>query len=287
VDVLAVSNRPGADEAGPLETPRCIPHSRGMPAGVVEDVLVCPWNEPQILRNFLDRHGPDVAAVIAEPIVANNACIMPQPGYLELLREECTRRGIVLIFDEIVTGFRVAPGGAQQLFGVESDLTVYSKALGSGLPISAFAGRKAIMELIAANRIKHGGTYNGNPLCAAAALHTLRILADPAVQDRIKKTGQALMEAIERAARDCRVPCIVQGMGSMFQVVFRDSRPVHYRDLYSADMRRYGAFHNALLGLGIHFNSAPLACWFVSAAHDAQDVELTAAAIRTAMKTIA
>ena len=287
VDVLAVSNRPDAAEAGPLEAPRSVPHSRGTPAGVVQDVLIAPWNQPKILRELLDRHKDEVAAVIAEPIVANNACIMPQPGYLELLREECARRGIVLVFDEIVTGFRVAPGGAQELFGVESDLTVFSKALGSGMPISAFAGKRLIMDLVASNRIKHGGTYNGNPLCAASALHTLRVLSDRAVQDRIRRAGETIMEALRRAARDCRVPCVVQGMGSMFQVVFMDEPPVQYRDLFKADMTRYDAFRSALLERGIHCNNAPLACWFVSAAHEEGDVELTVEAIGAAMRSIA
>jgi glutamate-1-semialdehyde 2,1-aminomutase len=287
VDVLAISNRPGAEEAGPVEAPHSVPHSRGIPASIAKDVLICPWNEPKILKNLLDRHGAEIAGVIAEPIVANNACIMPQPGYLELLREECTRRGIVLIFDEIVTGFRVAPGGAQELFGVDADLTVYSKAIGSGMPISAFVGKRSIMELVAANRIKHGGTYNGNPICAAAALFTLRTLADRAVQDRIRRHGEAVMEALRRAARDAHVPCIIQGLGSMFQIVFAEVPPVHYRDLYRADMKRYEAFRNALLVRGIHCNTSPLACWFVSAAHTDDDLEQTTAAIETSMKTVA
>lgn len=287
VDVLAISNRPAAGEAGPLESPQSVPHSPGVPSGVVGDVLICPWNEPRILNDILARHSGEIAAVIAEPLVANNACIMPQPGYLEFLRDQCTRRGIVLIFDEIVTGFRVAPGGAQEYFGVESDLTVFSKAIGAGMPISAFAGKRPIMELVAANRVKHGGTYNGNPICAAAALHTLRTLADRSVQDRIRDHGLGVMQAIERAARDYHVPCVVQGVGSMFQVVFMAERPVHYRDLYKADLKRYDGFRNALLSRGIHCNSSPLACWFISAAHNSDDLELTAAAVQAAMQTVA
>ncbi len=286
-DVLAISNRPSPDEAGPLEAPHSIPHSPGLPQGVVNDVVICPWNEPDILKAILDQHDGQFAAVIAEPIVANNACIMPRPGYLEFLRQQCTRRGIVLIFDEIVTGFRTAPGGAQQLFGVDADLSVFSKALGGGLPISAFAGKRNIMDLIGANRVKHGGTYNGNPLCAAAALHTLHTLAAPAVLDRIRRAGEAVSEAIRRAARDCRVPVVVQGLGSMFQVLFTDRAPVHYRDLKLADAKRYAAFRYALLQRGVHCNETPFACWFVSAAHGPEDVDLTVAAVAAAMKSIA
>src|SRR4051794_30195371 len=144
VDVLAVSNRPTIEEAGDVEAPKSAAHSRGTPSGVVQDVIICPWNEPAILKSILDQHKGEIAAVIAEPIVANNACIMPTEGYLEMLREECSRRGIVLIYDEIVTGFRVAVGGAQELFGVQPDIAVFSKALGGGLPTSAFAGRRDI-----------------------------------------------------------------------------------------------------------------------------------------------
>jgi glutamate-1-semialdehyde 2,1-aminomutase len=288
VDVLAISNRPSIEEAGSLEEPRVVPHSKGIPSGVVEDVVICPWNRPDILRGTLDRVGPQLAAVIAEPIVANNACIMPAPGYLELLREECSRRGIALIFDEIVTGFRVAPGGAQELFGVEADLTVFSKALGGGTPISMFGGKHAYMDPIAANRVKHGGTYNANPLCSAAALHTLRELAQAPVRERMDAHGRLVMEAIRRSARDHRVPCLVQGLGPMFQVVFTSDgrRPVHYRDLQGADVARYGAFRRALLEQGIHINSSYLACWFVSAAHTEDDAELTALAIDKAMQAV-
>jgi glutamate-1-semialdehyde 2,1-aminomutase len=288
VDVLAVSNRPALAEAGAFEAPNSQAHSRGTPAGVVGDVIICPWNEPAILRAILDRHEGELAAVVAEPIVANNACVMPEPGYLELLREECTRRGIVLIYDEIVTGFRVATGGAQELFGVAPDLSVFSKALGGGLPISAFGGTRRIMDAVAANTVKHGGTYNGNPLCAAAALHTLRVLADNDVRARMNNVGEAIIDGIRRSAADCGVPCVVQGLGTMFQVIFGLTKsPRHYREVLPANTKRYAAFQTALLRSGLHVNSSGLACWFVSAAHDADDVRITIAAIDAAMRSVA
>jgi glutamate-1-semialdehyde 2,1-aminomutase len=288
VDVLAVSNRPSIEQAGSLNNPHSQPHSRGIPSGVVEDVIICPWNEPEILRAILDQHGQELAAVIAEPIVANNACIMPRDGYLETLRDECSRRGILLIFDEIVTGFRIAPGGAQEYFGVSPDIAVFSKALGGGFPISAFAGTKPIMDPVAANTVKHGGTYNGNPLCAAAALHTLRMLNDPATQIRIARHGEALMHSIRRSARDHGVDCIVQGVGSMFQVVFGATEPLgHYRDLLNTDAPRYAAFRHALLEQGLQINASGYACWFISAAHTDEDLELAAAAIDQSMRHIA
>lgn len=289
VDVLAVSNRPDAQQAGPLEQPNSQPHSRGIPSGVVEDVVICPWNRPDLLRAILDREQGQIAAVIAEPIVANNACIMPQEGYLETLRKECTQRGIVLIFDEIVTGFRVAPGGAQQLFGVEPDIAVFSKALGGGLPLSAFAGRREIMKHIAENTVKHGGTYNGNPLCASASRAVLEMIAYRPVLDNMDKRGRQIMTAIERAAADHHIPCVVQGTGAMFQVVFTDrGEPLrHYRDLLAADHSRHRQFRHALLRRGLLMNESSTACWFISASHTQDDIDATVEAIESAFAEMA
>ncbi|GAA2040904.1 hypothetical protein GCM10009757_02910 [Streptomyces cheonanensis] len=175
-NTLAVSNRPTPEQAGPAAAPRSVPHSPGIPPGVVDDVVVCPWNDPDALRTVLAAHRGRLAAVICEPIVANNACTMPAPGCLELLRELCTAYGVPLIFDEVCTGFRTGPGGAQGLYQVVPDLAVFAKALGGGVPIAAFAGRRALMEPLAEGRVKHGGTYNASPLCATAALTTLRAL---------------------------------------------------------------------------------------------------------------
>jgi glutamate-1-semialdehyde 2,1-aminomutase len=285
VDVLAVSNRPDIKSAGPADAPASLAHSLGMPSGVLQDVIIAPWNDIVALRQILDRHADQFAAIVAEPIVANNACIMPQPGYLQALRDECDRRKIVLIYDEIVTGFRTAPGGAQDLFGVVPDIAVFSKALGGGLPLAAFAGRRDIMEMVAANTVKHGGTYNGNPLCAAAALYTLRQLSDPAVHKRIDDAGIGIMEAIQKTARDRGITCIVQGEPSMFQVVFNDSgkAPLNYRELQTADTRRHAQFRQNLLERGVHSNSSGLACWFISAAHTPEDTAIAVAAIEESM----
>jgi glutamate-1-semialdehyde 2,1-aminomutase len=285
VDVLAVSNRPSLEQAGPAEAPHSVAHSLGTPVGVVGDVVIAPWNDINLLRQILDRHSDEFAAIVAEPIVANNACIMPAPGYLPALREECDRRKIILIYDEIVTGFRTSPGGAQDLFDVVPDIAVYSKALGGGLPLSAFAGRRDIMEMVAANTVKHGGTYNGNPLCAASALYTLRQLNDPAVRARIDTAGRAIMESITRDAHDRGIPAVVQGEPSMFQVVFNadGKAPRNYRELQSADTKRYARFRQSLLERGIHSNSSGLACWFISSAHTPQDTAVTIAAIEESM----
>jgi glutamate-1-semialdehyde 2,1-aminomutase len=254
---------------------------------VVQDVIICPWNEPEILKQILREHEGKIAAIIAEPLVANNACIEPRPGYLELLRSECDRRGIVLIYDEIVTGFRVARGGAQELLGVEPDVAVYSKALGGGLPMSALAGRRRFMEQFATGQARHGGTYNGSPLCAAASLHTLQRLATKGTLERMRDYGQRLIECIRRGAADRDVPCVVQGVGSMFQVLFGVTEPLrHYRDLERVDARRYAKFRIELLRHGVHINHSGTACWFVSTAHNSEDGEITMAAIEQAMDAV-
>lgn len=288
VDVLAVSNRPSVEQAGPEESPKSVAHSVGIPSTVVEDVVIAPWNDVAVLRQILSRHEGQFAAIIAEPVVANNACTMPAEGFLQVLREECTKRGIVLIFDEIVTGFRLAAGGAQEFFGVTPDVAVYSKAVGGGFPISAFAGSKAVMTPVAENVVKHGGTYNGNPVSAAAALQTLRVLERPETLKRMRAAGEGLMEEIRRSAKDFGVKCVVQGAGSMFQVVFGVDRETRqYRDLHAADTKRYAAFRDSLLMQGIHTNSSGLACIFTSAAHTADDMALAVAAVRKAMRAAA
>ncbi len=286
-DLLAVSNRPALEKAGKFNEPESVPHSKGIPAGVVKDVIVCPWNEPLILKKILNRYDGLIAAVIAEPLVANNACIMPIPGYLELLREECSRRGIILIFDEIVTGFRLAPGGAQEYFGIDCDIAVFSKAIGGGMPISAFAGKREFMEPIAKNTVKHGGTYNGNPICSVSALETLRLASENNFYSRMYGSGNAIIEAIRREAEDNHVKCIVQGVGPMFQVIFTDREKItNYRQLFGADNSKFGVFRDTLLELGILINSSYSACWFVSSVHNNEDIEIAMRAIRKAMRKI-
>jgi glutamate-1-semialdehyde 2,1-aminomutase len=287
-DTLAISNRPTAAQAGGYDAPHAVPHSPGIPSGVVDDVIICPWNDPAALRAVLDAHRGELAAVICEPIVANNACTMPAPGYLDLLREECTARGIVLVFDEVCTGFRTGPGGAQELFGVVPDIAVYSKALGGGLPIAAFAGQRHVMEPLASGQVKHGGTYNASPLCATAALTTLRRLSRPEVTKRIDENGRQLMEAIRRAAHDRGIPCAVQGVGAMFQVVFTpDGAPTRqYRDLLTTDQARYDAFRHELLKRGIHTNAYGMACWFVAATVTDDELATTCQAVTAAIATL-
>ena len=286
-DQLAVSNRPSLEEAGDFETPASRPHSKGIPGGVVDDVIICPWNEPEIFKNILKKYDGQIAAIIAETLVANNACIMPKVGYLELLKTESEKRGIILIFDEIVTGFRIAPGGVQEVYGIIPDLAVYSKAIGGGMPISAFAGKRDIMEPISKNTVKHGGTYNGNPVCAIVALETLKGVDEKGALTKAYNISNEIMEIIRFEAKQSNINCIVQGLGPMFQVVFTDRKEItNYRHLFDVDSLKFGLFRDTLLENGIHINSSYSACWFVSTVHTEEDVNIAKKAIHAGMKKI-
>jgi glutamate-1-semialdehyde 2,1-aminomutase len=286
-DVLAVSTRPSEKNVGPFDSPNRDVMTLGIPSAVSNDVLVLPWNDRSILTAAMNRHKDRLAAIITEPIAANNACTMPTKGFLEFLQSECQNRGIVLIFDEVCTGFRVAPGGAQGLYGVRPDLSIFSKALGGGLPISAFGGSKAIMELVASDKVRHGGTYNGNSLCTAGSLAVLRELRDKSIQFRIKSHGSLIMHSLVTSARDHEIPCVVQGIPSMFQIVFGLTKPTQqYRQLLHADAKLYTLFREALLENGVHITPSHLAYWTVSASHTNEDAETTKFAIASAMKRV-
>ena len=292
-DELSISSKPSVETIGIVESPNSVPNSLGVSESSLKDVVVAPWNDFDILTNILDSYeingNSQFAAIICEPVVANNSCIMPKPNYLEFIREECNKRNIILIFDEVVTGFRLAAGGAQQCFNVIPDLTIFSKALGGGFPISAFCGKHEIMTLVGNNTVKQGGTYNSNPLCTAAALATLRSIEKPETLKHIHESGNMLSEAAKKAAIDFSVPIIVHNAGGIFQIIFTDREaPIYnYRDvLHSADKNKYEIFVQSLLDQGIYANPNGNACWFTSSAHNQDDIHRTCEAIRTSIKKV-
>ncbi|MEU8270615.1 aspartate aminotransferase family protein [Sphaerisporangium sp. NPDC049002] len=276
-DNVLWSVAPDLSSAGPPEAPVPVPGS----AGQIPDpnVSVLPWNDAGALRERLA--SGDVAAVIMEPVMFNNAGILPVPGYLEAVREACDAAGTVLIFDEVITGFRVAPGGAQQLLGVLPDLTILGKALASGFPVAAVVGRRRYMNLIADRRVLHGGTYNTQSVAMAATLATLTEIRNGTPYRRIDPTGTRLMAGLSKEFADAGVDARIVGYPAVFQVRFGTVRPRDYREAQQADNARYADFAAALLRHGVRV--LPRGTWFVSAAHEDSHVDATLDAVRAVL----
>ena len=245
----------------------------GQPASVLDQVVVLPWNDLEVVREAL-RRDPEIAAVVTEPIMCNNSCILPEPGFLEGLRELCTQHGVVLIFDEVITGFRVALGGAQELLGVQADLSIYGKAMASGFPLSLVAGRRAFMECLADGRVIHAGTMNANIPVLAASLASVEILNRERneLYPRITRLGRRLMDGLQTRARARGLPLLVQGLGPVFHTGFSSRESIrNFRQCAGYDAGLMDEFAYGLLRRGVRIIGRGL--WFVSAALSEEDVD--------------
>ncbi|MBO4210135.1 aspartate aminotransferase family protein, partial [Micromonospora echinofusca] len=276
-DNVLWSVAPDPATAGPATDPVPVPGSAGQLAG--PGVAVLPWNDIDLLRARLV--GRDVAAVIMEPVMFNNAGILPEPGYLAAVRELCDATGTVLIFDEVITGFRVGPGGAQGLLDVVPDLTVLGKAIANGFPVAALVGRRRYMDLLATGTVLHGGTYNTQSVAMAATLATLTEISSGRPYQQIAATGGRLMAGLREAFADAGVPVEIVGYPAVFQVRFGEVRPRDYRQALAADRARYADFAHALLRHGVRV--LPRGTWFVSTAHDECHIDATLAAVRAVL----
>ncbi len=284
MDSVLISHHPRAEEIGPLETPQAVPESRGQVPNAVENVLVAPWNRLEIVERLFEQRGREIAAVILEPVLCNSGCLLPQPGYLQGLRQLAHRYGALLIFDEIITGFRMALAGAQGVYGVTPDLATFGKALAGGPPLSAVAGRREIMELISDGAVAFGGTFNGNPISLACARATLGELERDggAALARANRLGAALMEGIREAARRRGVPLQVSGFGAAFALHFTERSELRdYRDTLADDRAKLAVFLLRALEKGVY--ALPDGRMYVSAAHTEEDVSLTLTALDTAL----
>jgi len=284
LDTIYVGDRP--EEEGPVAP--ALPGSRGQPPHALDDVLVLPWNNAQAVEAAAHRHHGQIAAVILEPILCNTGVIAPKPGYLEAIRAWCDREGAVLIFDEVITGFRVALGGAQSLLGVRPDLTVFGKAVANGFPLSAVGGRRDLMDLLASGGVLHGGTYNGNPPAMAAARATLDALAAAggAVFAPMTATGRALMDGLRRAGAEAGVPVLVQGPGPVFQMWITSLPSIDDpRTAKTAGAAAYAQFAAAMLQRGVRV--IPGGRWYLCAAHTDAHVARTLEAARGALAEVA
>jgi glutamate-1-semialdehyde 2,1-aminomutase len=244
--------------------------SIGVPTGASRDTVVCPYNDIEAAAAAVQRYGEGLAAVIVEPVAGNMGVVPPAAGFLEGLRALCDASGALLVFDEVISGFRVARGGAQELYGVQPDLTVLGKIAGGGLPLAAFGGRADVLdELAPAGPIFHAGTLSGNPLATAAALTVLRRLRDHDVYARLEETAAALEEGLRHE------DVTVQRVGSMLTVFFRRDPVRNLVDAQAADGARYGAFFRHLLAREIYVAPSPFEALFVSTAHGPPEVERT------------
>ena len=283
LDNVLWSIAPTPDQFGPETSPTPIPASAGqdLPAGQHTEVL--PWNNLSILETRL-RRG-DVAAVIMEPAMCNTSAIAPAQGYLEGVRKVCSETETILIFDEIITGFRLAPGGAQQRLGVIPDLATFGKAIANGFPVSALAGRRDLMEQMATGGVLHGGSYNALPAAMAAVVATLNELNRPETSNYLEEQGKKLMTGIKDALADADVEAQVQGFPQIFHVALGTSTPFsNYRDSLAADKARYVNFTTALLSHGVR--ALERGAWFLSTAHDDAAIDETIAGVAAAAKEV-
>ena len=286
MDSVLLSYHSSAEELGPPDHPRVALGSQGQVANAAENVLVAPWNDLPFLEELFARQGRSVAAVITEPVLCNSGSLMPEPGYLEGLRSLARASGALLVFDEIITGFRIGPGGAQSHFGVIPDLATFGKAMGGGLALSAIAGRKDIIDLIPDGRVVFGGTFNGNPLSLRAAQVTLEELSrdDGALLRQANQLGQTLMKGLCGAAKECGVPLMTTGFGAAFSLHFCSLRQMRsYRDFLAADRQMLGWFLGGMLDQGIFM--LPDGRVYVSAAHTPREIEETIRAARQVFLT--
>jgi glutamate-1-semialdehyde 2,1-aminomutase len=260
------------------------PSSGGVPADLAKHTLVLDYNNAQQLHDAFAKHGDKVACVIVEPVAGNMNLIAPQPEFLKTMRELCTRHGAVLIFDEVMTGFRVGLGSAQGLFGITPDLSTFGKVIGGGMPLGAFGGRRDIMEKIAPlGPVYQAGTLSGNPLSVAAGLATLALIQQPGFYADLASKTQRLCEGLTAAARSKGIKFSAQSVGGMFGVYFRASPPGSYAEVMECDKEAFNRFFHALLEKGIYLAPSAFEAGFVSAAHSAADIAATIAAAESCL----
>jgi glutamate-1-semialdehyde 2,1-aminomutase len=264
-----------------------IPGSPGVPEGTVRDTLVAPYNDLAAVEEAVAAHGSDLAAVIVEPVAGNMGCVPPRDGYLLELREITKRAGAVLIFDEVITGFRLAPGGAQKVYGVLPDLTCLGKILGGGLPAAAYGGRAEIMDCVAPlGPVYQAGTLSGNPLAMAAGCATLDQLTRPENYERLDALAARLQAGLAGAAAEAGVALTVNRVGSMLTPFFHAGPVTDYQSAKACDTARFGRFFHAMLERGVYLPPAQFEAAFVSLAHTEADIDATIQAAGAGLREI-
>ena len=265
-----------------------VPSSPGVPAGLAEHTITLPFNDAAAIRTVFAELGDQIACVIVEPIAGNMNMIPPVPGFLEALRDECTNSGAILIFDEVMTGFRVAKGGAQSVFGIKPDLTTLGKIVGGGMPAAAFGGRADIMSSIAPDGpVYQAGTLSGNPVAMAAGLTTLQLIDEPGFYESLSKQTKRLTDGLAAGAADAGIPVSVEQEGGMFGLIFTADGPVRsYAQVAAADVERFKKFFHGMLDEGVYLAPSAFEAGFVSAAHGDAEIDATLEAARKVFRTL-
>jgi len=274
-------------KAGSGATTLGVPDSPGVTEGIARDTLNARYNDIDSVKALVADFHEQIAAVIVEPVAGNMGCVPPKPGFLQALRELCTRENIVLIFDEVMSGFRVALGGAQELYGVKPDLTTLGKIIGGGLPVGAYGGRRDIMELVApSGPMYQAGTLSGNPLAMAAGFETLKIISeDPRFYQHLEEKSRYLADGIQDNLRRLGLGLALNRVGSMFTLFFTEKEVVDYETARTSDTGRFARYFREMLVRGIYLPPSPFEAAFVSAAHTDEDLEKTMRASDEALRT--
>ena len=264
------------------------PSSPGVPAGLAEHTLTLNYNDSEQVRELFAKMGEQIACIIVEPVAGNMNCIPPQPGFLETLREVCDQHGSVLIFDEVMTGFRVALGGAQAHYGITPDLTTLGKVIGGGMPVGAFGGKLEIMQKIAPlGPVYQAGTLSGNPVAMTAGLQTLELISAPGFFEALSDKVERLAYGIQQAASDAGIPLTENHVGGMFGLFFTDQPEVtDFAGATGCDQERFKAFYHAMLERGVYLAPSAFEAGFVSAAHSESDIEATITAAADSFATL-
>lgn len=264
-----------------------LPDSAGVPAGVTSDTIVLPYNDIDAVSNALNTIGNDVACIVLEPVAGNMGVVPPRPGYLMHLRELCDKYGIVLLFDEVITGFRVAYGGAQELYGVTPDMTTLGKIIGGGLPVGAYGGRREIMKCVApVGPVYQAGTLSGNPLAVSAGIATLKLLREQGLYQELDRKANLLKNGITQAAASAGVKIQSNAVGSMMTTFFTSESVFDYTSAKKSDTSLYARFFNAMLENGVYLAPSQFEAAFVSTAHNDADIELTIKAAEKAFRSL-
>ena len=265
-----------------------VPDSPGVPADFAKHTLTAEYNSLDSVNALIADNNGQVACIILEPVAGNMGTVPPRPGFLEGLRELCTNEGIILIFDEVMSGFRVAYGGAQELYGVTPDMTTLGKIIGGGLPVGAFGGKKEIMEKLSpSGGIYQAGTLSGNPLAMTAGIETLKLLQQPGFYQQLEEKSRLLADGIKQAAADAGYPIYSTRVGSMFCAFFSSQPVIDWPTASGCDTKAFARYFNAMLNEGIYLAPSQFETAFMSAAHTEQEIETTIAAARKCFKLIA